>query len=212
MGEGQRKMQKLTKFKVHPGHRWSCWRTTLALLTRKITKLENATPKTHRRGEHRSETFPNPPSSSQIWAEGLCLRWLGQGRSALPQCLAGWWSWGSSSQPARFEQRRSADRFALLSAQSQMQNSCVCHRPTSVAAIWNSASASSWPQNRHINHQRSRICLSYWLCNSKLHDSFVQFYEDTMSIFHIDTNRWNTIPFLNSLFHKSIKGFLSIIF
>lgn len=73
-------------------------------------------------------------------------------------------------------------------------------------------STLTWSQNRHTNHQRSGICLSYWSCNLKLHDSFVPFYEDTMSIFHIDINRWNMIPILNSLFYKSIKGFLANIF
>lgn len=62
----------------------------------------------------------------------------------------------------------------------------------------------------HINHQRSKICLSYWLCNWKLHDSFVQFYEDIMSIFHRHINRWKMNPFQKSQLHKSIKGFLSI--
>lgn len=118
----------------------------------------------------------------------------------------------SSSWPASSEQRHSAYRFLLPSIQCQMQNSCIYYRPTSVTGIWNPVSTFGWPQNRHINHQRSRICLSYWLCNWKLHDSFVQFYEDTMSIFHIDINRWNMIPFLNSPCHKSIRGFLSIIF
>lgn len=102
--------------------------------------------------------------------------------------------------------------FFLVSIQCQMQNSCIYYGFRSVTEIWNPVSILSWPPNRHINHQRSRICLSYWLCNWKLHDSFVQFYEDTMSIFHRDINRWKMIPFSNSLPRKSIKGFLSIRF
>lgn len=143
-------------------------------------------------------------SEDQVVA-ALGMKHCGSGLSRCSLCCL-------SSWPVHPEQRCPAYRFFLPSIQCQMQNSCIYYRFTSVTGIWSSVSTFRWPQNRHINHQRSRICLSYWLCNWKLHDSFVQFYKDTMSIFHTDINIWNMIPFLNSLFHKSIRGFLPIIF
>lgn len=60
--------------------------------------------------------------------------------------------------------------------------------------------------NTHINHQRSSICLNYWLCNWKLHDSFVQFYKGTMSIFHWGINGWKMILFLKHHYINQLKN------
>lgn len=140
--------------------------------------------------------------------------WFPSSGSAEPDRVlaAGWCFWGRWPSRATPLEQRPSTANSLRSLRVAGHEIRVCYRSGSLTGVWNSAPALSWPQNRHINHQRSRICLSYWLCNWKLHDSFVQFYEDTMSIFHIDINRWNMIPFLNSLLHRSIKGFLSIIF
>ena len=71
---------------------------------------------------------------------------------------------------------------------------------------------NKYKNQKHINHQSSSICLSYRLCNWKLHDSFVQFYKDTMSIFHQGINRWKMILFLNHDYINQLKNFYHINF